>query len=36
VVRDAKGEVIRDPKQLKSGDLLAIKVAKGETSATVI
>jgi exodeoxyribonuclease VII large subunit len=35
VVRDAKGEVIRDPKQLKSGDLLAIKVAKGETSATV-
>ncbi|CAN2177488.1 XseA Exonuclease VII, large subunit [Candidatus Nanopelagicaceae bacterium] len=36
VVRDAQGEVIRDPKQLKSGDLLAIKVAKGETSATVI
>ena len=36
VVRDAKGEVIRDPKQLKSGDLLAIKVAKGETSATVV
>jgi exodeoxyribonuclease VII large subunit len=35
VVRDAKGDVIRDPKQLKSGDLLAIKVAKGETSATV-
>jgi exodeoxyribonuclease VII large subunit len=35
VVRDAKGEVIRDPKQLKSGDVLAIKVAKGETSATV-
>jgi exodeoxyribonuclease VII large subunit len=35
VVRDAKGEVIRDPKQLNSGDLLAIKVAKGETSATV-
>ncbi len=35
VVRDAKGEVIRDPKQLKSGDLLTIKVAKGETSATV-
>ena len=35
VVRDAKGEVIRDPKQLKSGDLLAIKVAKGETSAPV-
>ena len=36
VVRDAKGEVIRDPKQLNSGDLLAIKVAKGETSATVV
>jgi exodeoxyribonuclease VII large subunit len=36
VVRDAKGEVIRDPRQLKSGDLLAIKVAKGETSATVV
>ena len=36
VVRNALGEVIRDPKQLKSGDLLAIKVAKGETSATVI
>jgi exodeoxyribonuclease VII large subunit len=35
VVRDAKGDVIRDPKQLKLGDLLAIKVAKGETSATV-
>lgn len=35
VVRNAKGEVIRDPRQLKSGDLLAIKVAKGETSATV-
>jgi exodeoxyribonuclease VII large subunit len=36
VVRDSKGEVIRDPKALKSGDLLAIKVAKGETSATVV
>jgi exodeoxyribonuclease VII large subunit len=36
VVRSAAGEVIRDPKQLKSGDILAIKVAKGETSATVI
>jgi exodeoxyribonuclease VII large subunit len=35
VVRDAKGGVVRDVKQLKSGDLLAIKVAKGETSATV-
>lgn len=35
VVRNVKGEVIRDPRQLKSGDLLAIKVAKGETSATV-
>ncbi len=36
VVRNAKGDVIRDPKVLKSGDLLAIKVAKGETSATVL
>ncbi len=35
VVRNAKGDVIRDPGQLKTGDLLAIKVAKGETSATV-
>ena len=35
VVRNAKGDVIRDPKELKSGDLLAIKVAKGEVSATV-
>ena len=34
VVRNAKGDVIRDPKQLKSGEILAIKVAKGETSAT--
>jgi exodeoxyribonuclease VII large subunit len=36
VVRDAKGNVVRDAKALKSGDILAIKVAKGETSATVI
>ena len=35
VVRNAKGDVIRDPKQLKSGEILAIKGAKGETSATV-
>ena len=35
VVRNEKGDVIRDVKQLKKGDLLAIKVAKGETSATV-
>ena len=35
VVRNEKGEVVRDPKQLKSGEILAIKVAKGETSATV-
>jgi len=34
VVRNAKGEVIRDPKVLKTGDLLAIKVAKGDISAT--
>jgi exodeoxyribonuclease VII large subunit len=35
VVRSASGDVIRDPKQLKSGDPLTIKVAKGETRATV-
>ncbi|CAB4890080.1 unannotated protein [freshwater metagenome] len=35
VVRDSKGSVVRDAKALKKGDLLAIKVAKGETSATV-
>ena len=35
VVRNAKGDVIRDPKQVKSGEILAIKIAKGETSATV-
>jgi exodeoxyribonuclease VII large subunit len=35
VVRNAKGDVIRDSKQLQRGDVLAIKVAKGETSATV-
>jgi exodeoxyribonuclease VII large subunit len=35
VVRNAGGDVIRDPKQLKSGEVLTIKVAKGETSATV-
>jgi exodeoxyribonuclease VII large subunit len=35
VVRDAKGAVVRDAKALKSGDLLTVKVAKGETSATV-
>ena len=35
VVRNEKGEVVRDPSQLHSGDLLTIKVAKGETSATV-
>jgi exodeoxyribonuclease VII large subunit len=35
VVRDAKGGVVRDAKALKSGDLLTVKVAKGEMSATV-
>lgn len=35
VIRDAKGEVIRDPKQLASGDALAIKVAKGAIAAIV-
>jgi exodeoxyribonuclease VII large subunit len=36
VVRNAKGDVIRDPKQLSKGEVVAIKVAKGETSATVL
>jgi exodeoxyribonuclease VII large subunit len=36
VVRNAKGDVIRDPKQLSKGEAIAIKVAKGETSATVL
>jgi exodeoxyribonuclease VII large subunit len=36
VVRNAKGDVIRDPKQLAKGEVIAIKVAKGETSATVL
>jgi exodeoxyribonuclease VII large subunit len=36
VVRDKAGNVVRDAKALKKGDLLAIKVAKGETSATVV
>jgi exodeoxyribonuclease VII large subunit len=35
VVRNEKGEVVRDPSQLHRGDQLTIKVAKGETSATV-
>ena len=35
VIRDGKGNVVRDATALKKGDLLAIKVAKGETSATV-
>jgi exodeoxyribonuclease VII large subunit len=35
VVRDGAGNVVRDAKSLKQGDLLAIKVAQGETSATV-
>ena len=35
VVRNTKGDVIRDPKQLSKGEVIAIKVAKGETSATV-
>jgi exodeoxyribonuclease VII large subunit len=34
VVRSTSGDVIRDPKQLKSGDPLTIKVAKGELHAT--
>jgi exodeoxyribonuclease VII large subunit len=34
VVRNENGEVIRDPKQLKPGDFLAIKVSKGELHAT--
>lgn len=36
VIRNETGDVIRDPKQLSKGDLLAIKVAKGEMSATAL
>ena len=35
VVRTDDGKVVRDPKTLKKGDQLHIKVAKGETAATV-
>jgi exodeoxyribonuclease VII large subunit len=35
-VRNAKGVVIRDPKQLSKGENITIKVAKGETSATIL
>lgn len=35
VVRNSAGEIVRDAKRLKSGDQLAITVAKGEASATV-
>ena len=35
VLRNAAGDVIRDPTQLESGESAAIKVAKGEVGATV-
>ena len=35
VVRTANGEVLRDPKKVKLGTELHIRVAKGETTATV-
>ena len=34
VVRDADGQVITDPKKVKSGTLLKLKVAKGDLDAT--
>ena len=34
VVRDAQGQVITDPKKVKTGTLLKLKVAKGDLDAT--
>jgi exodeoxyribonuclease VII large subunit len=34
VIRDAKGNVITDSTQVRSGDALKLKVAKGDLSAT--
>ena len=34
VVRDADGQVITDPKKVKSGTLLKLRVAKGDLDAT--
>lgn len=34
VVRDSKGNVITDPTQVKAGDTLKLKVAKGDLNAT--
>jgi len=35
VVRTSTGEVLRDAKKVKLGTALQIRVAKGETTATV-
>ena len=35
VVQLANGEIARDAKALKPGDLLRLRLAKGETNATV-
>jgi exonuclease VII large subunit len=34
VVRDAQGKFITDPKKVKTGTLLKLKVAKGDLDAT--
>jgi len=34
VVQLASGEIARDPKKLKAGELLRIRLAMGETEAT--
>ena len=35
VVQLADGQIVTDPKKLKQGDLLRLRLAKGETQATV-
>ena len=35
VVQLVSGEIVRDSKRLKAGDLLRLRLAKGETNATV-
>jgi exodeoxyribonuclease VII large subunit len=34
VVQLADGKIVTDPKKLKQGDLLRLRLAKGETQAT--
>ena len=34
VVQLADGQIVTDPKKLKQGDLLRLRLAKGETQAT--